>query len=104
MDGFTKKYNIGRLVYYEWTGSALGAIEREKQIKAWRRAKKIALLTKMNPTWRDLSKDFDGEAQDSSRVVSDMSFRAASPAYQRASPPTLRRPESSRKRLARNLS
>jgi putative endonuclease len=76
MDGFTKKYNIGRLVYYEWTGSALGAIEREKQIKAWRRAKKIALLTKMNPTWRDSSKDFDGEAQDSSRVV-DASDSAA---------------------------
>ncbi len=66
VDGFTKKYNIHRLVYYEWTDSARGAIEREKQIKNWRRAKKIALVKTMNPTWRGLSKDFDGEAQDSS--------------------------------------
>lgn len=44
VDGFTKKYNIGRLVYYEWTDSARGAIEREKQIKAWGRSKKIALV------------------------------------------------------------
>jgi putative endonuclease len=49
MDGFTKKYNVARLVYYEWTDSARGAIEREKQIKSWRRAKKIALVRKMEP-------------------------------------------------------
>lgn len=59
VDGFTKRYNIGRLVYYEWTDSATGPIEREKQIKSWRRSKKIALVRKMNPTWRDLSDDFD---------------------------------------------
>jgi putative endonuclease len=58
-NGFTKRYNIGRLVYYEWTDGARGAIEREKQIKSWRRAKKIALVKKMNPTWRDLGDDFD---------------------------------------------
>jgi putative endonuclease len=68
LDGFTKKYNIRQLVYYEWTDSARGAIEREKQIKSWRRSKKIALVRTMNPTWRDLSQDFDGGEQDSSRV------------------------------------
>ena len=77
LDGFTKKYNIRRLVYYEWTDSARGAIEREKQIKAWRRNKKIALVRSMNPTWRDLSKDFEEGMQDSSRVDIETDSRSA---------------------------
>ena len=53
--GFTAKYNITRLVYYEETGDVLAAIEREKTIKSWLRAKKIALIESVNPTWQDLS-------------------------------------------------
>ncbi len=58
-DGFTKKYNIRQLVYYETTTDGLAAIEREKEIKKWRRSKRVALIKRLNPTWRDLSDDFD---------------------------------------------
>jgi putative endonuclease len=53
--GFTAKYNIDRLVYYEATEDVNSAIYREKQIKGWLRAKKIALIESMNPKWTDLS-------------------------------------------------
>ena len=53
--GFTAKYNIDRLVYYEATQDVNSAIYREKQIKGWLRAKKIALIESMNPKWTDLS-------------------------------------------------
>ncbi|MGO9711732.1 MAG: GIY-YIG nuclease family protein [Polyangiaceae bacterium] len=52
--GFVRRYNIRRLVYYEWTTSIHDAIAREKQIKGWSRAKKIALIKHANPYWRDL--------------------------------------------------
>ena len=55
VEGFTKRYNIDRLVYFEATPDALSAISREKQIKGWRRARKLALIEAMNPTWEDLS-------------------------------------------------
>lgn len=55
--GFTKRYNVHRLVWYEWTDNPEAAIAREKQIKAGSRAKKIALIASMNPEWRDLSDD-----------------------------------------------
>ena len=58
-DGFTKKYNVHKLVYYEYTNEAYSAISREKQLKGWNRAKKNALIAKMNPEWRDLSADWD---------------------------------------------
>lgn len=57
-DGFTKKYNIHRLAYYEVAPDPQSAIAREKQIKGYSRAKKLALIKSMNPTWRDLSEDF----------------------------------------------
>ncbi len=53
--GFTAKYNLTRLVYYEATPDIHAAIAREKQIKGWLRAKKIALIESMNPKWEDLS-------------------------------------------------
>jgi putative endonuclease len=56
--GFTAKYNVTRLVYYELFGSPAAAIAREKQIKGWVRAKKVALIEARNPGWRDLSEDF----------------------------------------------
>lgn len=52
--GFTERYNIGRLVYYEQTDDARSAIEREKQLKNWRREKKISLINSRNPNWNDL--------------------------------------------------
>ena len=58
VEGFTKKYNIDRLVYFEQTTDVLSAIAREKQIKSWRRSKKIALIETMNPTWEDLSTEW----------------------------------------------
>jgi len=58
-DGFTRKYNVHKLVYYEYTNEAYSAIAREKQLKGWNRAKKNALIAKMNPEWRDLSADWD---------------------------------------------
>ncbi|HUF41286.1 MAG TPA: GIY-YIG nuclease family protein [Verrucomicrobiae bacterium] len=53
--GFTAKYNITQLVYYEETADVLAAIAREKTIKGWLRAKKIALIESVNPKWLDLS-------------------------------------------------
>ena len=55
IEGFTKRYNINRLVYYETFKYVNNAIAREKQIKAWTRAKRIALIKSQNPTWQDLS-------------------------------------------------
>ena len=55
VEGFTKRYNITRLVYYEETPDVRSAIAREKQIKGWLRRKKIALIESVNPDWRDLS-------------------------------------------------
>ncbi len=54
VDGFTKQYKIKKLVYFEMTEDVLSAIAREKQIKRWRREKKIALIESINPQWRDL--------------------------------------------------
>ena len=53
--GFTSRYRIDRLVYFEETGEVQAAIAREKQLKGWLRAKKVALIESVNPTWEDLS-------------------------------------------------
>jgi putative endonuclease len=53
--GFTSKYRVDRLVYFEEHADIRVAIEREKQIKSWRREKKMALIESRNPKWRDLS-------------------------------------------------
>jgi len=59
IDGFTKKYNINRLVYFEETSDVYSAILREKQIKGWIRKKKIELIEKANPKFIDLSEDWN---------------------------------------------
>lgn len=56
--GFTDKYSIDRLLYFETIGDASSAIKREKQIKTWRREKKINLIDSLNPQWNDLSGDW----------------------------------------------
>ena len=55
VDGFTKRYHVHKLVFYEQTGDIHAAIAREKQLKCWTRAKKNALVESMNPQWQDLS-------------------------------------------------
>ena len=55
VEGFTKRYNINRLVHYEEFKYVDNAIKREKQIKAWTRAKRLALIQSENPTWQDLA-------------------------------------------------
>ena len=59
VEGFTKKYNVHKLVYYEHTNDVYSAISREKQLKKWRREKKNQLIESINPQWRDLSLDWD---------------------------------------------
>ena len=54
-DGFTSKYNVNKLVYFEVTTNVYSAISREKQLKCWSRMKKEAIINKMNPFWNDLS-------------------------------------------------
>ena len=56
--GFARKYSLTRLAYYENYAGVTAAISREKQIKAWTRAKRVALIESANPEWHDLSKDW----------------------------------------------
>ena len=56
--GFTEKYNVHKLVYFEQTSDVETALNREKEIKKWRREKKDKLVEDTNPSWRDLSEDF----------------------------------------------
>ena len=57
VEGFTKKYGVHQLVYFEQTGDVKSAIMREKQIKKWRRQWKIELIEEKNPEWKDLFLD-----------------------------------------------
>jgi putative endonuclease len=61
IEGFTKKYKIHRLVHYETYRYVQSAISREKQLKGWRREKKIALIEKSNPHWQDLAEHWGRE-------------------------------------------
>jgi putative endonuclease len=65
--GFTSKYGLTILVYIEDFADVRDAIAREKQIKGWRRARKVALIEAMNPKWQDLSVGWYGEADSSLR-------------------------------------
>ena len=58
IEGFTRNYRVDKLVYFEETSDVMAAIEREKQLKKWRRTKKNALVQQTNPLWRDLSLDW----------------------------------------------
>ena len=63
IEGFTKRYNINRLVYYETFKYVNNAIARDKQVKAWTRAKRIALIKSLNPTWQDLAEGWGQTAE-----------------------------------------
>lgn len=58
IEGFTKRYNVNKLVYFEETTDVVSAISREKEIKGWLREKKNQLVQTINPEWRDLSEDW----------------------------------------------
>jgi putative endonuclease len=72
-EGFTANYDVDRLVFWERYQFVRGAIAREKQLKGWTRAKKIALIEKQNPQWKDLSADWYRDACDL-RVVEPQHF------------------------------
>jgi putative endonuclease len=63
IEGFTKKYNINHLAYYETFERIGNAIAREKQRKAWTRAKRLALIKSTNPTWQDLAEGWGAKAE-----------------------------------------
>lgn len=60
VDGFSKRYGVTRLVYYEMHPDMHAAVHREKQLKTWNRIWKLRLIEQMNPEWRDLFDDFEG--------------------------------------------
>jgi putative endonuclease len=76
VEGFTKKYRITRLVYFEVTNSAESAIVREKQIKGWLRKKKISLIESVNPDWKDLSDELNLNEGLSGSPLRDSSLRS----------------------------
>ncbi len=59
VDGFTKKYDVSKLVYYEVTEEIESAITREKQIKGWVRRKNVVLIESLNPYWMDLAEEWN---------------------------------------------
>ncbi len=69
VSGFTARYNLTRLAYYETTSNVDAAIAREKQIKGWLRRKKIALVETVNPKWRDLSAEWLPDARETLRCA-----------------------------------
>jgi putative endonuclease len=69
LPGFSKRYNISRLVYYETSRDVRAAISREKQLKGWLRSKKVALIESVNPPWDDLSAGWYEKADSSSAAA-----------------------------------
>ena len=72
LEGFTSRYNINTLVHFERFTDIHRAIAREKEIKGWRRDKKIALIESMNPTFRDLAKEWYEEWLESERRLAEL--------------------------------
>ncbi len=66
--GFTKKYRVHRLVYFETYPAVKRAIDREKEIKSWRREKKVKLVNAVNPSWYDLAEDWFQPAKEKKQV------------------------------------
>jgi len=66
LDGFTKKYKLTSLVYFETFNNMQATIQREKQLKNWHREWKINLMGSINPDWKDLSEDFNSDPEPSS--------------------------------------
>ncbi len=71
-EGFTAQYDVNTLVYFEQFGDVHAAIAREKQIKGWRRDKKIALIEALNPTWKDLAREWFQEWHNSEQRLAEL--------------------------------
>ncbi len=72
MPGFTRRYAVHRLVYFQWTPNVAGAIAREREIKGWCRAKKLRLIETSNAGWLDLAADwFEAPASKIPRCARD---------------------------------
>jgi len=69
IEGFSSKYHCDRLVYWESFDEVVNAINREKQLKGWRRSKKIALIESMNPRWEDLAEKWDAQMLFASEAI-----------------------------------
>jgi putative endonuclease len=91
--GFTSRYNIFRLVHYEVFGDIRAAIRREKEIKAWRREKKIWLIQRQNPRWEDLSAGFFA-VEKKRKVKTPPTEKAKGEETADPSPPSKSRPDS----------
>lgn len=63
VEGFTKRYDVGKLVWFELHGDMISAITREKQIKKWNRAWKVRLIEEKNPYWNDLWNEITGQSK-----------------------------------------
>src|SRR5271169_5983716 len=74
-DGFASKYRCDRLVYYEGFDDVLKAISREKQLKGWRRSKKIALIEWQNPRWEDLAEKWGAQMLFAGESIKDRKER-----------------------------
>ena len=75
IEGFTRRYKVTRLVYYEPFRYSNNCINREKQVKAWTRAKRVGLIESVNPTWEDLAADWfdeNGELNAKSRSLATL--------------------------------
>ncbi len=82
--GFTAKYGVSRLVWFEPHGSRESAFRRERRIKEWRRSWKIMLIEESNPTWRDLFEDLNGPELDLKSWFSNIDGEAGSISAQEA--------------------
>ena len=69
IEGFSARYNLYKLVYFETTNNVEAAIAREKQIKGWTRAKKDALIASINPKWLDLAECYQGDSSTALRYA-----------------------------------
>jgi len=67
--GFTSKYNVDRLLYWETYDDVRNAIDREKKLKGWRRSRKIELIESLNPHWVDLSREWYQSLRDCGRSI-----------------------------------
>lgn len=79
IEGFSSQYHCDRLVYWESFDEVLKAIDREKQLKGWRRAKKIVLIESMNPRWEDLAEKAGAEMAFAGQLITARRERLALP-------------------------
>ena len=91
VDGFTRKYKVTRLVYFENFRYSKNCIDREKQVKDWTRAKRVALIESANPTWEDLAEEwFDEEMNPRIQVLVKQGMTTRDYGPKRKAGPSLR--------------